>query len=381
MRHPTDPRRSVCILLCVAAWGCGPQVHRIAGPSKETPAFDVLFVGAGFDSNTDLDAFRTAAQSLADGLLETPPFSDPALPLRVWRIDVRDPEVDASRCGSGSGCSFERLPPSHAPPRLPLETLNPRGKRVVRESFEVVACPAGATCRSLWLSSKGQERALRIAPTNLHIDAVVVLANTTAPSGSGLQEASEFEVGLAVVGLPNDATGKAGGGGLLAHELAHVAGLADEYTSASGEPSADVERFPNVWRPDDPCVTPEPWGSAVNLVASAQIVPWSDVLHCNEKLDEKWDCDFTSAAHACPRVWFPYHPTNKKCSGPRERPSIQDECLSHVGLFEGAYYAREGIYRPMFRCRMSAAGDPFCTVCERRLREFLEGRTKEESGA
>ncbi|MGI9023026.1 MAG: M64 family metallopeptidase [Acidimicrobiales bacterium] len=42
-----------------------------------------------------------------------------------------------------------------------------------------------------------------------------------------------------------------------------------------------------------------------------------------------------------------------------------------VGLFEGAHYYHCGAFRPEFACRMRDLGNPFCAVCQERIRTVM----------
>lgn len=43
-----------------------------------------------------------------------------------------------------------------------------------------------------------------------------------------------------------------------------------------------------------------------------------------------------------------------------------------VGAFEGAKYFHCGLYRPEFDCRMNHRAEPYCAVCQRRIRQMLQ---------
>lgn len=102
----------------------------------------------------------------------------------------------------------------------------------------------------------------------------------------------------------------------MLHELGHAAGhLGDEYENASfGSPLVDPE--PNITRHDQRDLVP--W---VAWIAPSTPVPTPDTT--------AWD--------------------------------------ETVGLFEGARYRSEGLYRPYRSCRMRLSATPFCPVCQEAL--------------
>ena len=46
-----------------------------------------------------------------------------------------------------------------------------------------------------------------------------------------------------------------------------------------------------------------------------------------------------------------------------------------VGLFEGAAYAKTGMYRSGLHCVMGAGGLPFCKACQGAIRDVIEHYT------
>lgn len=380
--HTPKPIRVVPWALAgflVIAAGCGTtQVHRIAGADGSTDAYDILFLGAGFETDDELEAYRAAAGALAAALMETDPYSRYADRLRFWRIDNRSGPIGTSTCPVGalstaSTCGHKTLPaPPPSPAPAPIETLDPDGAAVVEKDLEVSLCwtdsAATGSCRVLWASPDGQTRAAELAALAPDIDAVVILANTQLWAGAGSQDGLSAGLSLAVVGVPIDGgSGAAEGVNLIAHELAHALGLADEYSDAIGSSSVSAAGFGNVWQPPDPCYVPDTT-DPVKPAGDALRIPWVDFLDCGVSLDPKLDCDYTAADAACPRVWNPYHST-ASCS--ELRTTIPATCLDYPGLIEGAFYSKEGIYRAMYACRMNATADPFCVVCAAWIEAFF----------
>jgi len=125
------------------------------------------------------------------------------------------------------------------------------------------------------------------------------------------------------------------------HELGHSGfGLADEYPSRRGcgvsEPGHQEYQGPE---PAEPNVTAEDDRDRIKwrgLILQATPVPTTENEDCTQ-------CDTQS---------------NPIADGT-------------VGAFEGARYFRCGLYRPQFDCLMDELGEPFCAVCQQRIRETL----------
>jgi hypothetical protein len=159
---------------------------------------------------------------------------------------------------------------------------------------------------------------------------VVVLVNTTLYGGSGGTPVGAFAAAFSPVSTAHQ---------VAIHELGHTGFyLADEYggcTPGAGNRYSDPE-------PDQPNVTTiidratTKWRT---LIASTTPLPTQSISNCG-------DC-------AVP---------------PSPAPP------GTVGLFEDAFYAHCGIYRPEYDCKMrgaAALGIPFCAVCRARITAVL----------
>ncbi len=126
---------------------------------------------------------------------------------------------------------------------------------------------------------------------------------------------------------------------IAAHEAGHVIGkLADEYeTPYPGYPEGDWE--PNVTYDlnVDNVSNEYGWWGLIDR-------DWPGVWP-----DDLWDCE-ESWTHGLPCP-TPKYITNK------------------YGLFEGARYFSEGIYRPKHTCKMRSLNQLFCEVCKEALRQ------------
>jgi hypothetical protein len=125
------------------------------------------------------------------------------------------------------------------------------------------------------------------------------------------------------------------------HEMGHSAfGLADEYESYLGC-GLDTDRN------NHPAVEPAEPNVTVN--SNRDTIKWRDLI---------------GSATAMPTTH------NANCSNCDPQPNPVAEAT--VGAFEGAHYYHCGAFRPQFNCRMRVLGNPFCAVCERRIRTILQ---------
>jgi len=350
-----------------------PRVYWIAGVAPTADAHRILFLGAGFDSDAELETYRAAAQTLAEGLRTsgTMPYASYHEFLSFYRIDVRSSAIDTSSCSSSMTPACGHVEVSAPPSTLastPLDTLNPSGDAVIDEDMHVDLCytesSSAGPCRLIWADSDGQKLAAELATYAPDIDVVVILANTQLWSGAAVQGALSGSQSLVVVGLPQDASGAAIGLNLIGHELAHTLGLADEYSDSSGVSATLPSSYQNVWQPADGCYEPVTLASPAPPSGDALLVPWKDKLDCAKGLTQAWDCDSNSdlTDYGCPRVWWPYHNLPPTC--PSVYPGLQRACQDFTGLYEGAFYTMSGIYRPAYDCKMRTVSTDFCVVCK-----------------
>ena len=69
------------------------------------------------------------------------------------------------------------------------------------------------------------------------------------------------------------------------------------------------------------------------------------------------------------RKWKSMLPADTKIPTPANQDVPRNEC-GPLGVYEGAGYANEGVYRPAMRCMMRDYA-PFCPVCTKRLEEVF----------
>jgi len=193
-----------------------------------------------------------------------------------------------------------------------------------RTYFDATFCAFGID-RALWID---QGAVLAVLEQYVPAwDVAIVLVNTTKWGGLGGPVATSS---LAF-----------GWEGIAIHELGHSAfGLADEYPTFYGCHIGDPDR--DVWRLSEPL---EP---NVTTETDYGRLKWRELVPPGTPLPTMASPD---------------------CSVCDSRPSPYSS--DTVGLFEGAYYHRCDIYRPQYTCKMLATTEPFCAVCQRRIREVL----------
>jgi hypothetical protein len=156
--------------------------------------------------------------------------------------------------------------------------------------------------------------------------AVVIIVNSTKYGGSGGAVAVFSRADRAVeIGL---------------HEMGHTAfGLADEYESYLGC-GIDTDRD------NHPAI--EPSEANVTIDANRATNKWRDLVAASTGM-----------------------PTTRNANCTLCDPQSNPVGAETVGAFEGAHYYHCKAYRPQFNCRMRALRNPFCAVCERRMRQTL----------
>ena len=127
---------------------------------------------------------------------------------------------------------------------------------------------------------------------------------------------------------------------ICAHEAGHLMGkLADEYETP----------YPGGYPPGD-------WEPNVTFELNVDSVPneygWRDLIY-RDWPDGLWECD---------DPWTPPCPT-------------PDFNYTKYGLFEGARYLSEGIYRPKHTCKMRSLNQPFCDVCKNAIQEAIDEKS------
>ena len=187
--------------------------------------------------------------------------------------------------------------------------------------FDARYCTNGIA-RSLTVDNETVQATVGSAVPECHVPVVIVNAKKYGGSGRG---------GVAVYSLAANAEQ------IAIHEIGHAGfKLADEYCEAGG----DRDRYEG----DEP--------AAANVTTDPR------------RATLKW------RAHVLNSTPLPTT-TNPDCSQCDDQPSPIPTNLT--GAFEGAGQYRCGLFRPRFNtCMMGVLGQPFCSVCQERIRAVLE---------
>lgn len=178
---------------------------------------------------------------------------------------------------------------------------------------------------------------------------------------------------------------------LFLHEFGHsFAGLADEYYTSS---VAYNDFYPRGVEPTEPNIT---------ALLDPENLKWKEYLSAGVSIPTPWEKDdFDEMDRAYQKIRAEINDEiaamkrNKASRDEIEKKEQESERLSRdhakkvdaylagsqysgkVGVFEGAGYSAQGLYRPMLDCLMFTKGDkPFCEVCEKaviRIIEFYSG--------
>ena len=290
---------------------------RVVGATKivdhgpDSARWDVVLVAEGY-TQAELAQFATDAETLAERFLATPPFNQFAAGINVHRIDVVSTESGADHMDyETAGCASAVEAP--------------------KTYFDATFC------------THGLDRLLTVnTGTVLQVvddlvpewDVAMVVVNSTTYGGSGVDD-------VPVCSLDADSLE------IALHELGHAAfGLADEYGYYRGcdgdELQDDLDEGRAQYDGSEP-VEPN-----VTANADRETIKWRALL--------------------TPGVPVPTT-ENADCSvcDPQRNPFP----AATVGAYEGARYFHCGLYRPTFDCMMRNIDQPFCAVCEERIRQVL----------
>lgn len=291
--------------------------------------FDLVVLSEGY-TRTEIDSgvFATDVDGLVAAVFAAEPFDEPEIQqaINVWRIDVASTES-----GADDPPEVRRRPDPTKPEIVDCEN----GADTTSDTyFDATFCGDGKLRRLLTVNSA---TVLEVVEDRVPLwDVAMVVVNTTVRGGSG-------GGGIPVLSKSSDMHEVA------LHELGHAAfGLADEYEYRVGcafdgtalDPPGQQDRYPVAnGEPMEPNVTIETDRDKVkwrHLIATATDVPTTRNADCAK-------CD----------------------------TQVSPVPAGTVGLFDGARYFHCDVYRPVFDCRMRSSNQPFCPVCQERIRETL----------
>jgi hypothetical protein len=346
----------------VTAAGAGtpcPPVALIHGTGDPSTSFNLVFVPSGFDKS-ELPLWRCAAKSVLDGLLTLEPFVSHSCAISAHRIDFSHCETGTPRsstcglsvttCGEkppvwGGLCANASSDAAFGPDELARQRVSGDLTATDRLSLDLGVTLCGDnpySCQLLGIDAEGEAHVRQVASCAPAPDVIVVVANSGNVAGFETPGGSPLIVGITLDGIQAGTPFH-----LLAHELGHAFGLADEYGHGEG--------------PD--------WACGMNLFFESttsspgcSTVPWSA------------ECTTAAAlpADGCPTT------TNR--DGCTLHGNVTDGCADcddpepPIGLWEGASYSTCGRYRPAKECRMGdVITNDYCQVCRGIIEDELAG--------
>ncbi len=326
--------------------GTCPQVYRIHGPAESEFPVNLLIVGDGFGED-DLEAFRCAAHGVAKKLLATPPFSDYACHLNIYRMDlVRDAADKGIQAAPECGCCVTQ-PPSYGEWKCADSTL---GDPMFGEAAScgitnlgTTVCANKSSCYYSEPDAEGLDTLAGLADCIESPHTVLILLNTGLYTGAAR---AQNDPRFAVASIYDAA--ESSPWQMATHELAHaLLDLHDEY-GGSGCSGVAFRTNRNVARGGDLAAgIPSPWEAACD---PCQTSCESD--ECNELV-----CD--NGQPCCAET----EPT----PGMTATPSAYE-----IGLWEGAFCQDCGYYRSQESCQMRSLGKPFCAGCAQGTANYFE---------
>lgn len=181
---------------------------------------------------------------------------------------------------------------------------------------------------------------------------IIILANTETYGGGGVYNSYMLSSTRNSASKP-----------VIVHEFGHsFAGLADEYFY---DDQYEQFYFSNV----------EPWEPNITTLVDFES-KWKDMLQ-TDKIVTKEDQAKQQAKEREQRRKA-MEKARAKGEQPKWKPVDYSKSNYKVGLYEGAGYMSEGVYRPVPECRMKINEYPeFCPVCQRAIKRLIEYNTEE----
>jgi hypothetical protein len=299
-----------------------PRVIPVMRNGDPSSKVDIVILGDGYAA-ADMEKFRADAAHFNSVMFSTEPFKRRAKDFNVWAVEVESAE---------SGID---VPDKDAWKRNALGTRYftfGSHRYVLSEANKVIRDRASA------------------AP----YDFICILVNDSRYGGGGIYNlyattytneqvmGQEWQMDYVYV-----------------HEFGHsFAGLGDEYYSSS---TAYTDFYP-------PGV--EPWEVNVTAQADRDRVKWKALLTPGIAVPTPWDKAAYDSVEAIrqqlDRLASDYYVKREPLYRASEKILKESPYAGMVGVFEGAGYAKTGLYRPAVDCRMfslSLVGfDPVCTA-------------------
>ncbi len=308
------------------------QVIEIENNGDPVNKVDLLILGDGYTA-AETDVFVATAKKLTEQLLSTSPFKERRSDFNVWAIAPATAVSGVSRPSTHTyrdthiGSTYDAF----------------RSERYV-----------------LTTDNKSMRRIASSAP----YDFVEILTNSDTYGGGGIY-------GL----YATDAANSEWATYVFIHELGHhLAGLADEYYTSSVAYEA-------------PETIIEPYEPNVTTIIEPDRLKWRELVDTDTPLPTPWPKDAydkhsveTQKVRAeMRRNNVPEEEMNVLF---RSNQSIAESMFSKaeykhsIGLFEGANYQSNGVYRSEQNCLMFTRTNRFCKVCSIAIEQIIDEYTR-----
>jgi hypothetical protein len=285
---------------------------KVVDHGADKDKWNLVVLGDGFRA-ADQAAYEAAVTTLVNTLHATAPFDTSWDRVNVHRVDVHSTQAGADNPAT---CGDGSTPAGGT-------------ATTVATYFDSSFCNSGI--RRLLVC----DAALAVTTANAQVsgwDAILMVVNSTEYGGSGGQ--------VAVYSLAPTALE------IALHEMGHSAfGLADEYEYYAGCSSGEAGH--------DSHAATEPTEPNITIETDRAKVKWRHLIAAGTTV-----------------------PTTRNADCTRCDPQADPLPAGTIGLFEGAHYAHCGAFRPAFDCRMRTIGQPFCKVCQERIRAKLGATSK-----
>jgi hypothetical protein len=271
--------------------------------------WNLVLMSDGYRS-TELAQYHQHVREFIGALRATPPFDTHWGAINIYRVDVTS--IDS---GTDDPVNCADDPPGTTGSGASARTY-----------FDSTVCGFGVRRLLTVNTATAQTVALAEVP---HYTRAIVMVNTTLYGGSGGNPVGAFSTGYIPAVTAHE---------VFIHELGHTGfGLADEYGGCiPGQPNRYTGPEPG--EPNVTTITDRATTKWRNRIAASTALPTQSIA----------DCTVCGVLPASPVP------------------------AGTVGLFEDAYYAHCGIYRPEYNCKMRDLGEPFCAVCRAAIIDLLD---------
>lgn len=304
---------------------------------------DFLLLGEGY-AKKDIDKFKTDVEQFTNVFLKNEPYASMKDKINVWGVLKPSAETGIDE---------------------------PRANIYKNTSMNVTFNAMGSERYVLTEDNK----AFRDIAAHVPYDAVCIMVNHNRYGGGGIYNS-----------FCTFTTDNQFHEYLLIHEFGHsFSGLADEYYTSS---TSYNDFYPRGTEPVEPNIT---------ALLDPENLKWKDMIDEDIEVPTPWekaDFDKTDYAWQKRRAEMNNHTAKLKrenapaaeikkaeddyAKADRERTDRVDAYLQSskywgkVGVYEGAGYSSEGLYRPMLDCIMFSKGDkPYCKVCQEAVKKKI----------